>query len=123
MRAEGGGERHAGPVPWKGEGRGKPNVIVILGRCVENRLLKGHVREFICFWHEGCDSSHGLYNREATPWSPCQAVFIDRLWEPRCLQPADTAVPGPVLGWNVQRERMVWCGLAGGELALGGGSG
>ena len=43
MRAEGGGERHAGPVPWKGEGRGKPDVIVSLGRCVENRLLKGCV--------------------------------------------------------------------------------
>ena len=61
MRAEGRGERHVGPVPWKGEGTGKPDVIVSLGRCVENRLLKGHVREFICFGHEGCDRSHGLY--------------------------------------------------------------
>ena len=38
MRAEGRGERHVGPVPWKGEGTGKPDVIVSLGRCVENRL-------------------------------------------------------------------------------------
>ena len=44
---------------------------------------------------------------------------FDRLWEPRCLQPADIEVPGPVLGWNGQRKRMVWCDLAGGELALG----
>ena len=43
MRAEGGGERHVGLAPWKGEGRGKPDVIVSLGRGVENRLLKGHV--------------------------------------------------------------------------------
>ena len=42
MRAEGQGEMHVGPVPWKGEGRGKPDVIVSLGRCVENRLFKGH---------------------------------------------------------------------------------
>ena len=42
-RAEGRGERHVGPVPWKGEGRGKPDVIATLGRCVENRLLKEHV--------------------------------------------------------------------------------
>ena len=28
MRAEGRGERHIGPVPWKGEGREKPDVIV-----------------------------------------------------------------------------------------------
>ena len=61
MRAEGREERHVGPVPWKGEEKGKPDVIVSLGRCVENRLLKGHVREFICFGHEGCDRSHGLY--------------------------------------------------------------
>ena len=43
MRAEGRGERRVGPVPWKGEGRGKPDVIVSVRRCVENRLLKGHV--------------------------------------------------------------------------------
>ena len=43
MRAEGRGERHVGPVPWKGEGRGKPDVIASLGRCAENTLLKGHV--------------------------------------------------------------------------------
>ena len=49
--------------------------------------------------------------------------MTDRLWEPRCLWPADTEVPGPVLGWSVQRERIVWYDLAGGELALGGGSG
>ena len=49
MRAEGQGERHVEPVPWKGEGRGKPNVIASLIRCVENRLLKGMNREFICF--------------------------------------------------------------------------
>ena len=61
MRAEGREERHVGPVPWKGEEKGKPDVIVSLGRWVENRLLKGHVREFICFGHEGCDSNHGLY--------------------------------------------------------------
>lgn len=30
---------------------------------------------------------------------------------------ADTEVPGPVLGWKVQR-RMVWCDLAGGERVL-----
>ena len=42
-RAEGRGERHVGPVPWKGEGRGKPDVIATLRRCVENRLLKEHV--------------------------------------------------------------------------------
>ena len=41
MRTEGGGERHAGPVRWKGEGRGKPDVIASLGRCAENRLLTG----------------------------------------------------------------------------------
>ena len=41
MRAEGREERHVGPVPWKGEGRGKPDVIASLGRCAENRLLKG----------------------------------------------------------------------------------
>ena len=57
------------------------------------------------------------------PLVTMSAVLIDRLWEPRCLQPADTEVPGPVLGWSIQRERMVWCDLAGGELALGGGSG
>ena len=28
MRAEGRGERHVGPVPWKAEGREKPDVIV-----------------------------------------------------------------------------------------------
>ena len=61
MRAEGQGERHVGPVPWKREGRGKPDVIVSLGRCVENRLFKGLPREFICFGYKGCDSSHGLY--------------------------------------------------------------
>ena len=61
MRAEGRGESHVGPVPWKGEGREALDVIVSLERCVENKLLKGHVREFICFGHEGCDSSHGLY--------------------------------------------------------------
>ena len=27
MRAEGRGERHVGPVPWKGEGRGKPDEV------------------------------------------------------------------------------------------------
>ena len=43
QRAEGREERHVGPVSWKGEGRGKPNVTGSLGRCVENRLLKGHV--------------------------------------------------------------------------------
>ena len=42
MRAEGRGERHVGPVPWKREGREKPDVIASLRRCVENRLLKGH---------------------------------------------------------------------------------
>ena len=49
----------------------------------------------------------------------CQAVLTDRLWEPRCLQPADIEVPGPVLVWNGQRERIVWCDLAGVEVALG----
>ena len=39
MRAEDRGEKLVGPVPWKGEGRGKPDVIVRLRRCVENRLL------------------------------------------------------------------------------------
>ena len=43
---------------------------------------------------------------------------FDRLWEPRCLRPADTEVPGPVLGWNGQRERMIWCDLASGEWHL-----
>ena len=43
MRVEGRGERHVGPVPWKEERRGKPDVIVSLGSCVENRLLKGRV--------------------------------------------------------------------------------
>ena len=43
MRAKGRGEMRVGPVPWKGEGRGKPDVIVSLRRCVENRLLRGHV--------------------------------------------------------------------------------
>ena len=50
MRTEGRGERHVGPVPWKGEGRGKPYVIVSLGRCVENRLLKGHVQRVYLLW-------------------------------------------------------------------------
>ena len=43
MKAEGRGERHVGLAPWKREGRGKPDVIVSLGRYVENKLLKGHV--------------------------------------------------------------------------------
>ena len=30
MRAEGRGERHVGPVPWEGKGRGKPDVIASL---------------------------------------------------------------------------------------------
>ena len=60
MRAEGQGEKHV-PVPWKWEERGNSEVIVSLGRCVENRLLKGLPREFICFRYEGCDNSHGLY--------------------------------------------------------------
>ena len=40
MRAEGQGERHVGPVPWEGEGRGKPNVTANLGRCGE-QTVKG----------------------------------------------------------------------------------
>ena len=43
MTVESRGERHVGPVPWEGEGRGKPDVTGSLGRYVENRLLKGHV--------------------------------------------------------------------------------
>ena len=35
------------------------------------------------------------------------SCLTDRLWEPRCLWPADIDVPGPVRGWSVQRERMV----------------
>ena len=61
--------------------------------------------------------------REATPWSPCHVVLINRLWEPSCLRPSGIEAPGPVLGWNVHRGKMVWCNLAGGELALRGGSG
>ena len=29
-----------------------------------------------------------------------------------CLWPADIKVSGPVLGWDGQRERMIWCDLA-----------
>ena len=42
-------------------------------------------------------------------WSPCQAVLTDRLWEPRCLRPTGIEAPGPVLGWNGQREK--WPGV------------
>ena len=29
-----------------------------------------------------------------------------------CLWPADIKVSGPALGWDGQRERMIWCDLA-----------
>ena len=64
-------------------------------------------REYL-LWVWGLWQQPWLLYREATPWSPCQAVLIVRLWESRCLQPADIEAPGPVLGWNGQRERMVW---------------
>ena len=54
--------------------------------------------------------------------SSCFDICFD-IWEPRCLLPTDIEVPGPVLGWNGQKERMVWCDLADGGLAAGGGSG
>ena len=49
--------------------------------------------------------------REATPWSPCQAVLIDRLWEPRSLRSTDIEVPGCVLGWK--RKEKEWSGVIG----------
>ena len=122
MRAEGRGEKHVGPVPWKGERRGKPDMIVSLGRCVENRLLKGHIQSLFALVMRPVIAVMACM-QGGHPWSPCQAVLIDRLWESTCLQPADIEVPGPVFGWNGQRERMVWCDLTGGELAIGGGSG
>ena len=61
MRAEGRGERHVGPVPWKAEGREKPDVIVKSWKVCGEQTVQEACLEFICFRYEGCDSSHGLY--------------------------------------------------------------
>ena len=41
MRAEGAGERHVGLVPWKGEGRGKPDVTVKSWKVCREQTVKG----------------------------------------------------------------------------------
>ena len=101
---------------------GSPISSFLRNRHTGGQTVKGACLESLFASGMSAATASMDYIQGGHPWVTMSRCLIDRLQEPRCLQPADIEVPGPVFGWNGQRERMVWCDLAGGELALGGGS-